>query len=159
MLILILIIIFSITAENVHEAIRYCRAHFGPFAEERMPEIRRFMGALLYAGDEKRLLSSPYADLLRPSLWQEVQHELVAQYCALIGQPTESPLFVRYIFPIGSFAFHFKILLLFPLFVRVCASSVTAGTLALPTLLKYSQVSNIVEMKDVFRKGDQMKVC
>ncbi|KAK9829893.1 hypothetical protein WJX72_008513 [[Myrmecia] bisecta] len=90
-------------------ALQYARMHFDAFKDSQMAEIQRLMGCLCYI---KRPTSSPYADLMAPSQWEEVAREFARQCCGLMGQAYESPLLV----------------------------SVAAGTVALPTLLKLATV-------------------
>ena len=48
------------TPRSGRAAIGYGQQHFPPFSTRHMADIRRLMGAVLYAG---RLAASPYADL------------------------------------------------------------------------------------------------
>ncbi|CAN7108218.1 hypothetical protein BRARA_A00110 [Brassica rapa] len=61
---------------------------------------------------DKNLEQSPYSEFLSPVLWDNAVRELTRQYCNLLGESSESPLSV----------------------------TVTAGTHALPVLLKYINV-------------------
>jgi len=54
-------------------------------------EIRRMVTALLFLPIEK-LLASPYADLLDPSLAYKTETELVSEYCASLGLSRALPL-------------------------------------------------------------------
>lgn len=70
-------------------AIAYGQAHFPRFSGTRMADIRRLMGAVLYAG---RLDSSPYTDLASPEQACRVENMLVADNCILHRLPPESAL-------------------------------------------------------------------
>eukprot|EP00002_Diphylleia_rotans_P016143 TRINITY_DN3136_c0_g1_i3.p1 TRINITY_DN3136_c0_g1~~TRINITY_DN3136_c0_g1_i3.p1 ORF type:complete len:290 (-),score=52.35 TRINITY_DN3136_c0_g1_i3:290-1159(-) len=59
-----------------------------------------------------RLESSPYADLLSPDLWNDLSYVFARDMCRLLGLPQDSPLH----------------------------TSICAGTIALPTLLKLASV-------------------
>ncbi|KAL9289508.1 Protein RMD5 [Arabidopsis thaliana] len=60
----------------------------------------------------RKLDKSPYSEFLSPALWNNAVKELTRQYCNLLGESSESPLSI----------------------------TVTAGTQALPVLLKYMNV-------------------
>jgi hypothetical protein len=76
----------------------------------------------------KRLASSPYADLLAESQWSAIAQEFVRQCCGLMGLALESPLLV----------------------------AVAAGSVALPTLLKLSDV--LAAQKQDLSIGHQLPV-
>ncbi len=48
------------------------------------------MGAVMYAGPQ--LAASPYAHLLEPAHWSDVQDMFMRDACALMGLSIESPL-------------------------------------------------------------------
>ncbi|CAG9466164.1 unnamed protein product [Pedinophyceae sp. YPF-701] len=77
--------------EGRSAALRCAQQHFGPLAESHLPEIRRLMGSLLFAG---RLERSPYAELLSSEAWEDAAEDLLRHACALVGQSSESPLLV-----------------------------------------------------------------
>lgn len=73
---------------------------------------------------KNRLESSPYADLLAESQWDAIAQEFVRQCCGLMGLALESPLLV----------------------------SVAAGSIALPTLLKLSDIMGAQHHELSFRE-------
>ncbi|KAJ3007080.1 hypothetical protein HKX48_009321 [Thoreauomyces humboldtii] len=73
------------------EAIGYAKESFKPFATSHIKDIRRLMGAVLYA---QRLPQSPYSDLLDPSAWHDVQHRFTRSFCLRLGLSPDSPLYV-----------------------------------------------------------------
>nr|XP_043617201.1 protein RMD5 homolog [Erigeron canadensis]XP_043617203.1 protein RMD5 homolog [Erigeron canadensis] len=91
------------------EALQYARKYFSLFANQHLPEIQKLMGCLLWAG---KLESSPYPELLSPTHWAKLAHELAQQFCNLLGESYQSPLSV----------------------------TVAAGAQGLPTLLKLMNV-------------------
>ncbi|KVH92413.1 protein RMD5 homolog [Cynara cardunculus var. scolymus] len=93
------------------EALKYARAYFSPFANQHLPEIQKLMACLLWAG---KLESSPYSELLSPTHWAKLAHELAQQFCNLLGESYQSPLSV----------------------------TIAAGVQGLPTLLKLMNVMN-----------------
>ncbi|KAL3680446.1 hypothetical protein R1sor_023402 [Riccia sorocarpa] len=90
-------------------ALHYARSCFAPLASNHMTEIQRLMGCLLWAG---RLHSSPYADMLADTQWDNVATEFTRECCSLLGQAYESPLQVV----------------------------ISAGAQALPTLVKLATI-------------------
>lgn len=93
------------------EALKYARSYFSPFANQHLPEIQKLMACLLWAG---KLESSPYSELLSPTHWAKLAHELAQQFCNLLGESYQSPLSV----------------------------TIAAGVQGLPTLLKLMNVMN-----------------
>uniref|UniRef100_F6HW62 Protein RMD5-like n=2 Tax=Vitis vinifera TaxID=29760 RepID=F6HW62_VITVI len=91
------------------DALNYARTYLAPFASLHMDEIQKLMACLLWVG---RLDSSPYSELMVPSLWEKLAEELTRQFCSLLGQSYESPLSV----------------------------AIAAGIEGLPTLLKLANV-------------------
>jgi len=89
-------------------ALQYCRNHLSSFATTKMEEIQRLTGCLVYAD---RLDKSPYADLLSPKQWDDIEVDFTRMCCTLLGQAYESPL----------------------------AVSIAAGTIALPKMLKVAE--------------------
>jgi len=95
---------------NKMEAIKYARQNFPSFVSGQEKEVQSLMGAVMYSGEA--LEQSPYGDLLAPSQWQETADMFLRDACALLGLSMESPLSV----------------------------AVTAGCVALPSLLNIKQV-------------------
>jgi hypothetical protein len=97
-------------------AIEYARQHFGRFAQQNKNEIFHLMGSVLYAG---RLHTSPrYRELSLQDeraqhLWDDVANDLKRECCRISGKPIQPPLYV----------------------------AVTAGSQALPTLIKLISVT------------------
>jgi hypothetical protein len=106
----------STDSNNSKRAIEYARQHFSAFANQNKAEIFHLMGSVLYAG---RLHTSPrYCDLSlqherAQHLWMDVANDLKRECCRISGKPTQSPLYV----------------------------AVTAGSQALPTLIKMISVT------------------
>ncbi|KAF3781051.1 RMD5-like protein A [Nymphaea thermarum] len=94
---------------NRNKALEYARSYLAPFAAVRMCEVQKLMACLLWVG---KMDSSPYAELLAPSHWDELAAELTQEYCRLLGQSYQSPLYM----------------------------TIAAGTQGLPTLLKLTNV-------------------
>ncbi|KAJ0535063.1 putative transcription factor interactor and regulator LisH family [Helianthus annuus] len=90
------------------EALKYMRTYISPFSNH-FSEIQKLMACLLWAG---KLESSPYTELLSPTHWAKLAHELAQQFCNLLGESYQSPLSV----------------------------TVAAGVEALPTLIKLANV-------------------
>ncbi len=136
------------------EAMKYARTHLSPFSTQPviskqqqqqqqqtqrtdtkhssnnpnvfMNEIKFLMGALLYAG---RLHESDhYQSLLDESLWDEVKQLFREEFSKISNQASDSPLYV----------------------------SVTAGTQALPTLLKMISVTRLD--RESLQKMEQLAV-
>ncbi|KAL8211105.1 hypothetical protein R6Q57_005542 [Mikania cordata] len=93
------------------EALKYGRTHLSPFATQHIPEIQKLMACLLWVG---KLDSSPYSEILSPTHWAKLAHELAQQLYNLLGESYDSPLRV----------------------------TVAAGIQGLPTLLKLMNVMN-----------------
>eukprot|EP00741_Cyanophora_paradoxa_P024441 tig00022075_g23598.t1 len=93
------------------EALAYARMHFKDFASSQMTKVQRLMASLLFM---HRMDSSPYADLISShhNQWEEAAVAFIRDCCALLGLSHDSPLLL----------------------------SVTAGCIALPTLLKLASV-------------------
>jgi len=117
------------------EAMKYARTYLSPFSahanaqlemKNTMNELKFLMGSLLYAGRLNE--SDHYRSLLDESLWTEVK-ELFKEECSQVAkQASESPLYV----------------------------SVTAGTQALPTLLKMISVTRLD--RESLQKMEQLAV-
>jgi len=81
-----------VTSGNRVQAVQYAKQSFsGLSSPAHLKDVKRLMGMLLYVD---RLASSPYADLISPSHWADMEHSFTREYCALIGLPSESPLYV-----------------------------------------------------------------
>jgi len=97
----------SYDVPNVANAIAYAFEHFSRFQARHLPEIQRLASSLAYASN---LPESPYATLFETSAaFNDVSHSFTREFCSLLGLSAESPLYV----------------------------AATAGTIALPTLIKY----------------------
>jgi len=92
------------------KAILYARKNFPRFVQGEEKEIQSLMAALMYSG--KELATSPYAHLLDPNHWVEIEDMFLRDSCALLGLSVESPLGV----------------------------AVEAGCLTLPALLNFKHV-------------------
>ncbi|KAL2918412.1 hypothetical protein HK105_201812 [Polyrhizophydium stewartii] len=89
-------------------ALEYAKANFGAFPRH-LKEIQQLMCSILFAS---KLSVSPYANLLNPHLWTDIQTTFCRDFCMLLGLSSDSPLFI----------------------------AVTAGTTALPTIIKMSSI-------------------
>lgn len=94
---------------RTEEALKYIQTHISPFGNQHLPVIQKLMGCLVYV---KKLNSSPYSHLLSPNHWAKLAHELVQQFCIIVGESYKSPLGV----------------------------TIAAGLQGLPTLLKLANV-------------------
>ncbi len=89
-------------------ALRYGRENFRRFQHRHLHEIQKLSCALLYSSN---LATSPYRSIFDITLaFEEVAASFTREFCSLLGLSAESPLYV----------------------------AVTAGTLALPQLVKYN---------------------
>ncbi|KAJ3040401.1 hypothetical protein HDV00_010955 [Rhizophlyctis rosea] len=75
--------------DRPQEALAYARSCFDQFRSQHLKEIQRLMGSLLYA---TRLSTSPYADLLSPTLSHTVTTHFTRDFCYLLGLPATPPL-------------------------------------------------------------------
>jgi hypothetical protein len=73
------------------EALSYLRQLPACLYATHQQEIHRMVTAILFLPIEK-LLSSPYADLLDPSLAHRTEAELTSEFCASIGLSRSIPL-------------------------------------------------------------------
>ncbi|KAL0096307.1 CTLH/CRA C-terminal to lish motif domain-containing protein [Phycomyces blakesleeanus] len=71
------------------EAIQYTRAHFAPFGDKHLPEIKRLMTGII----QSSISESKYVDLLSPTLWVDIRQEFQHDFCSLLNMSAESPLF------------------------------------------------------------------
>ncbi|KAH6697694.1 sporulation protein RMD5 [Verticillium dahliae] len=90
-------------------ALAHAQAHFARFQARHRPDIQRLTCSLLYAPN---LASSPYASLFAPAntIFDDVATSFTREFCSLLGLSAESPLYL----------------------------AATAGSIALPQLLKYT---------------------
>ncbi|KAL7620284.1 hypothetical protein AAE478_009277 [Parahypoxylon ruwenzoriense] len=93
---------------GVSGALKYARDNFGRFQHRHLREIQQLTCAMVY---HKNLPGSPYGHIFDISLaFEEVAASFTREFCSLLGLSAESPLYV----------------------------AATAGTLALPQLVKYT---------------------
>ncbi|CAG8460625.1 1255_t:CDS:2 [Paraglomus brasilianum] len=114
-----------LTNQRSEEAIIYARKNFHYFQERHLAEIQRLMGSMVYFNN---LNSSPYAELLSPDAWTDIQHQFTRDFCSLLGMSWESPLFI----------------------------SVTVGAMALPTIIKMATIMK--EKKNEWSQQDELPV-
>ena len=89
-------------------ALNYARRHFGRFQSRHIKEIQQLCCAMVYAPN---LEASPYRHIFEiDSAFDDVAASFTREFCSLLGLSAESPLYV----------------------------AVTAGSIALPRLLKYT---------------------
>lgn len=91
-------------------------------------EVQQLMACLLYS--QTGLENSPYASLLDPVHWLDICDIFAKDACALLGLSLESPL-------------------------QVC---VTAGCVALPSLLQLRQVMQQQQVAGVWTSKDELPV-
>jgi len=113
---------------NKMEAIRYARTNFPTFIHGQEKEVQGLMGAVMYAG--AGLAESPYAHLLSPTHWAEIEDCFLRDACALLGLAVESPL----------------------------AVAVNAGCVALPALLNIKQVMLQRQVAGVWNAKDELPI-
>lgn len=102
---------YPIRQPHVLEAIRYAQQEWGKYAQTNMHEIQQLLGAVAYISKPE---SSPYASLFcDPDAWKRIQDAFSREYCSLLGLSAKSPLYI----------------------------AATAGSIALPTLLKYKHIN------------------
>lgn len=92
-------------------ALQYGKENFGRFQHRHLREIQKLSCALIYSSN---LGASPYNYIFDITLaFEEVSASFTREFCSLLGLSAESPLYV----------------------------AVTAGTLALPQLVKYTTMT------------------
>lgn len=92
-------------------ALQYGKENFGRFQTRHLKEIQKLSCALVYSSN---LGMSPYHSIFDiPLAFEEVSASFTREFCSLLGLSAESPLYV----------------------------AVTAGTLALPQLVKYTTMT------------------
>ncbi|EFY88979.1 regulator of gluconeogenesis Rmd5, putative [Metarhizium acridum CQMa 102] len=89
-------------------ALAYARQHFGRFQSRHIKDIQQLSCAMLYAPN---LEESPYRKIFEiDSAFEDVATSFTREFCSLLGLSAESPLYM----------------------------AVTAGSIALPRLIKYT---------------------
>ncbi|KFY92657.1 hypothetical protein V500_04084 [Pseudogymnoascus sp. VKM F-4518 (FW-2643)] len=91
-------------------AITYARENFGRFQTRFLRDIQQLSAAMAF---ESNLQDSPYRLIFEmDSAWSDVAQSFTREFCSLLGLSSDSPLYI----------------------------SVTAGAIALPTLLKLANI-------------------
>ncbi|KAI8893308.1 binding protein [Globomyces pollinis-pini] len=75
---------------DIKAGLNYAKSHFGYFADKHIKEIQRLMCCILFS---KRLENSPYAAFAGQGLWMDIQVQFSRDFCHILGQSCESPLF------------------------------------------------------------------
>ncbi|KAK5992674.1 E3 ubiquitin-protein ligase RMND5A [Cladobotryum mycophilum] len=89
-------------------ALAYARQHFARFQSRHLSEITKLAGAIVYTPN---LDQSPYKSIFEiDSAFEDVSTSFTREFCSLLGLSAESPLYI----------------------------AVTAGSIALPRLIKYT---------------------
>lgn len=89
-------------------ALAYARKHFNRFQSRHLKEIQQLICAMVYAPN---LEASPYKNIFKiDSAFEDVAMSFTREFCSLLGLSAESPLYI----------------------------AVTAGSIALPRLVKYT---------------------
>lgn len=89
-------------------ALKYARQHFARFQTRHLKEIQQLCCAMVYAPN---LEDSPYRQIFEiESAFEDVSTSFTREFCSLLGLSAESPLYM----------------------------AVTAGSIALPRLIKYT---------------------
>ncbi|KAK7430147.1 hypothetical protein QQZ08_003332 [Neonectria magnoliae] len=89
-------------------ALAYARAHFARFQARHLREIQQLCAAMVYSPN---LTTSPYRHIFEiDSAFEDVSMSFTREFCSLLGLSAESPLYM----------------------------AVTAGSIALPRLMKYT---------------------
>ncbi|CAH3025767.1 unnamed protein product [Porites evermanni] len=114
--------------EGHHREALQYSKHFARFASDHTKEVQQLMACLLYS--RTGLENSPYASLLDPVHWLDICDIFAKDACALLGLSLESPL-------------------------QVC---VTAGCVALPSLLQLRQVMQQQQVAGVWTSKDELPV-
>jgi E3 ubiquitin-protein transferase RMND5 len=92
---------------DLEGAFGYAREHFGRFQSRHLSEIQRLASAMVFAPN---ISDSPYAAIFETTTaFEEVAASFTREFCSLLGLSAESPLYV----------------------------AATAGTIALPRLIKF----------------------
>ncbi|PGH12918.1 hypothetical protein AJ80_06523 [Polytolypa hystricis UAMH7299] len=91
-------------------ALDYAKREFTVFQKRHLKELQQLLGAMAFAPN---LEDSPYSAIFNnPSAWSEVANSFTREFCSLLGLSADSPLYI----------------------------AATAGTIALPTLLKLKSI-------------------
>ena len=94
------------------EALLYARNVFGDFQGRHLREVQQLVGAMAFCAN---LRESPYRRFFNNnSAWEELSLSFAREFCSLLGLSAESPLYI----------------------------AATAGTIALPRLLKYKTIQD-----------------
>ncbi|KAL6904571.1 CTLH/CRA C-terminal to lish motif domain-containing protein [Trichoderma evansii] len=105
-------------------ALRYAKEHFGRFQSRHLKEIQQLCGAIVFAPNIEQ---SPYRHIFQiDSAFEDVSASFTREFCSLLGLSAESPLYV----------------------------AVTAGSIALPRLIKYNK--NTKEKKTEWTTENEM---
>lgn len=97
----------AVTGGDLGPAFQYARAHFHRFQDRHLHEVQRLAAALVYAPN---IEESPYANVFETNTaFDDVAATFTREFCSLLGLSAESPLYV----------------------------AATAGTIALPRLIKF----------------------
>ncbi|KAJ3323739.1 hypothetical protein HDV06_001469 [Boothiomyces sp. JEL0866] len=94
---------------EIKSALAYARQNFSQFAIKHIKDIQQLMCSILY---HKRLPNSPYPQFADNHLWSDIQSQFSRDFCNVLGQSCESPLF----------------------------TCVTVGSTALPMIMKISSL-------------------
>ncbi|KAK4231242.1 protein RMD5 A [Podospora fimiseda] len=95
--------------KSLHSALAYGRKTFNRFGARHSAEIDKLLGAMVFAHN---LPASPYAKtFVTESAFTDIASSFTREFCSLLGLSAESPLYL----------------------------AATAGSLALPQLMKYTQ--------------------
>lgn len=84
-------LLLSSPTSNPQEAISYFRTNLLPLYLSYTTEIERLAGCFIYLPLD-RLRHSPYADLARPELHQELEPMFAREYCTSLGMSRQVPL-------------------------------------------------------------------
>ena len=80
-----------LNSKDIGAALSYARRYFPPLYNDHSAKIARLLNAILFLPKE-RLSSSPYADLLDPSLHEDLEAQFSLEYCAMLHMSREPPL-------------------------------------------------------------------
>lgn len=95
---------------DLKAALEYARREFQGFSPRYLREVQQLMGAMAFCPN---LQGSPYSGIFHnPSAWDDVAQFFTREFCSLLGLSADSPLYI----------------------------AVTAGAIALPTLLKLQTI-------------------
>ena len=110
------------------------------------------MGSLLWS---KKPQEAPYAFLKDDEMWKRTEQLFLQGLCVAMGVPPQSPLLITYVVDAVCTTLvsvvhlpHYAVEGLASVFVHA-SDRLTAGCMALPTLLKYASLSQSEWDKDV----------